>query len=335
MLFVTRSKWLSILCFSYSIFVLSCFGQEEVVLEDSSIEKITVVGKKAPLKVEPDWVEGIHATISESVYQSAIWFDGFFTQDHIEQEEPKANVRIRLGWEPQEGDIQQFDSRFRISLKLPHLKNKLDLILSDEEADSVTELPLESVKTKTELEEDDFSAAVRFVHRRDSNEVTETRLGISGGDIFLKARYLRRFVWNESHGFKLEPSVFYVLQDGVGSRLLLEYEYQLSQTSQFRINYSIRGSESFSGIKWKHGLYYLQQFSSKKAGALGLVVEGEKNSDHSFITDRYTLNYRYRFNASKKWLFFEIEPFLEFPEKDNYEVSPGIALRVEGYFYKI
>jgi hypothetical protein len=33
-------------------------------------------------------------------------------------------------------------------------------------------------------------------------------------------------------------------------------------------------------------------------------------------------------------LFFEIEPFVEWPEKEDYSTTPGIALRVEGFFYR-
>ena len=131
-----------------------------------------------------------------------------------------------------------------------------------------------------------------------------------------------------------EPSIYYFLQDGWGSKLLLEYDYKLSSKSQLRINYSTRVSQSFSGIRWKHGLYKLNQIDNTTASLLGLQVEGERNGDRGFIVDKYTLSYRYRFNAYKEWLYFEVEPFVEWLEEDNYHTIPGIALRVEGFFYK-
>ena len=136
------------------------------------------------------------------------------------------------------------------------------------------------------------------------------------------------------HGFKVEPSIYYYLDDGLGSKFFLEYNYQYDEKSQFRINYSIRGSESFSGIRWKHGFYKLKQIDSTTASVLGLQVEGERNGKNGFLTEKYTLSYRYRFNALQKWLFFEIEPFLEFPKDENYSTTPGIALHIEGFFSK-
>jgi hypothetical protein len=67
---------------------------------------------------------------------------------------------------------------------------------------------------------------------------------------------------------------------------------------------------------------------------LGIQVEGERNGDRGFIIDNYTLSYRYRFNALREWLFFEVEPFIEFPEEENYTTTPGVALRIEGFFHK-
>ena len=210
----------------------------------------------------------------------------------------------------------------------------MDLIFSDDEEDSLSSLPLEVVNTRPQIEDDSFAAAVRFVHHSDSDHVTDTRLGISSGDVFVRARHKSRYSWDKTHGIRIEPAIFYFVDDGLGARLLLEYDYQLSLRDQFRFDYSIRGSESFSGIRWKHGFYHLHQFSLVRAGALGLVIEGERNGENGFMIDNYTLSYRYRFNAYKKWLFFEVEPFLEWPEDANYKTTPGIALRVEGYFYK-
>lgn len=295
-------------------------------------ENIVILGSAE--QAEQDWIESLHDNVSDTVFQSAMWFDSFFTDNESQQENPKATARIRLGWEPKASDYGEFNAKFRLRVKLPHFKDKLDLILSDDEDDNINQLPLETINTQQNIQEESFAAAVRFVHHRGSDEFTDARIGISSGDIFLRTRYQKRFSWQNQHGFKFEPTAYYFLDDGLGAKLLLEYDYQLSSLKQFRVNYSIRGSESFSGIRWKHGLYYLRQYSLKDAGAFGLIVQGERNGEDGFFVDKYTLSYRYRFNAIKSWLFFEVEPFLEWSEQRDYQTTPGIALRVEGYFFK-
>lgn len=281
-----------------------------------------------------DWMQDMYSTISDSVYQSAFWFDTFFINDDSDRRNPKTTARIRLGWEPRRGKLDEIDTRFRIKVKLPHFKSTTDLILSDDSEDELSRLPLENESLEPENKDESFAAALRFVHISDAKQFNDTRIGISGGDVFLKSRYIKRYAWQDVHGFKFEPSLFYYIGDGLGARVLMEYDYQLSERSQLRVDYSVRGSASFSGIRWKHGIYHLNQLDQHKATALGLLIQGERNGRDGFFIDKYMLNYRYRFNAMKKWLFFDIEPFIEWRKDDNFEANPGIAFRVEGYFSK-
>lgn len=278
------------------------------------------------------WINNFHSAVSNSVYSSAAWFDEFFTEEGNIQKNPKVNAKIRLEWRPRSRDWTEIKARFRIKVKLPHLKDKVDLILSDEDDADQYQLPLET--SHIQPEEEKFSASLRYLHSNNKEKYTDTRLGISGGDIFIRGRHKRYFSWAENSAFKIEPSIFYFLNDGLGSRLLLEYNFQEDQNTQYRVNYSIEASESFSGLRWKNGLYRLKHLNDTTASVTSFQVEGEENGERDFIVDNYTLSYRYRFNAYKKWLFFEIEPFVEWPEIENYSTTPGIAFKVEGHFYK-
>jgi len=281
------------------------------------------------------WMQGLHETVSNSVYQSAHWFDSFFiANDSEEQQSPTTTAKIRFAWLPKSRDWSEVKTRFRVRVKLPHFQNKASVVLSDDTDDELNNLPLESANKSSRTEDERFSLALNYTEDKNKNRLMNYRLGVSGGDIFARAKHKRAFDIGENQGFLVEPSVYYYLDDGLGAKLQLEYDYQLSPKSQFRINYSIRGSAAFSGIRWKHGFYKLKQIDETTASVWSLQVEGERNGDRSFIIDKYTLGYRYRFNALRDWLFFEVEPFLEFPEQENYTTTPGIALRIEGFFHK-
>jgi len=325
----------------YSISVWPCLAQETLTQESkprAELKETREIEKKLstiqPIESKGYWMHSFHETVSESVYQSAYWFDNFFTDDDSEQRDPKTNARVRLSWEPKSRDFSEFKTRFRVKVRLPHFSEKVDLIFADDAEDELDSLPLESSNTTPKINEEHFTAAFRFIHKKSNARLIDSRIGISGGDLFVRARLKRRFFWQDNHSFKFEPSVYYFLGDGLGEKVLLEYNYQYDQKAQFRVNYSIWGSQSFSGIRWKHGFYQLKQLSDNKASIFGMQIEGERNGERGFLVNKYTLGYRYRFNALEKWLFFEIEPFLEWPEVKNYKTTPGIALRVEGYFYK-
>jgi hypothetical protein len=290
---------------------------------------------KVPAEQKDDhWMQGLHETVSDSVYQSAQWFDSFFIANDSEQQNPQTTAKIRFAWLPKSRDWSEIKPRFRVRVKLPHFQDRASVVLSDETDDELNNLPLESVNTKSNTDEDKFSLALNYTQDKRSDRLMNYRLGISGGDIFVRAKHKRRLNINTKQSFLVEPSLYYFLDDGIGAKLLLEYDYQLSNKTQFRINYSIRGSAEFSGIRWKHGFYKLHHINETTASVVSLQAEGERNGARGFVIDKYTLGYRYRFNALRDWLFFEIEPFVEFPEQENYKNTPGIALRIEGFFHK-
>lgn len=339
---ITLNYRLFVPLFAVTLFLCQTHANELTQLKKANSEKPLpeVAIKKAEKKQSQQqlddghWMHTFHQSVSDSVYQSAVWFDNFFVDDNNEYEKPTTSARIRLGWKPKARDWNGVEARFRIKVKLPHFKNKVDLILSDDDETNQSQLPLESINTRSELEDEHFAAAVRYTHNKNSNRLLESRVGFSGGDLFFKVRHKRRFNWDDKHSVRVEPALYYFIGDGLGSKLLLEYDYQLDPKTQFRVNYSIRGSEAFSGIRWKHGFYRLKQLGAKTASITGLQVEGVRNGTDDFQVDNYTLSYRYRFNAVREWLYFEVEPFIEWPEEKNYSTTPGITFRIEGYFNK-
>lgn len=317
------------LCYRLFGLVLFYFAFATSVLAEQNPKASVTAEEK-----DNHWMQGLHETVSNSVYQSAQWFDSFFIANDSEQQSPTTTAKIRFAWLPKSRDWNDIETRFRVRVKLPHFQNKASIVLSDETDDELNNLPLESANANPQAEDEKFSLALNYTEKKNRKKLMNYRLGISGGDIFVRAKHKRNFEFGEQQGFLIEPSLYYYLDDGLGAKLLLEYDYQIDKTSQFRINYSIRGSAAFSGIRWKHGIYKLHQINETTASVISLQVEGERNGARGFVIDNYTLGYRYRFNALRDWLFFEVEPFLEFPEQENYTTTPGIALRVEGFFHK-
>jgi len=326
-----RSSCTVLICLLFALSNPSHAQETKEKVNKKAGEGTHTLDKKPP---KDDWMTGFHDSVTDGVYQSALWFDNFFSDDDSEQLTPKTTARIRLGWLPKARDWSEFKAKFKIKVKLPHFKNKVDLILSDEDETSLNQLPLENSDPRLTSSEDQFAAAIRYIHEHESGQLTDSRIGITGGDVFVRGRHQRRFFIDDKHSVKVEPSLYYFLDEGFSERLLLEYDYQYNPTTQFRINYSIRGSQEYSGIRWKHGFYRLHQVDNTTATLTSLQVEGQRNGERGFLIERYTLGYRYRFNAYRRWLFFEVEPFLEWNEQDNYSTTPGIALRIEGIFAK-
>ncbi|TRX55096.1 hypothetical protein [Thalassomonas sp. M1454] len=281
---------------------------------------------------EDDWLFGFHGAISDSVHGTAAWFDSFFATQEVDGSKPQTSARIRLGFEPRARDFDVFTQKFRLRVRLPNLSKKVDLIFSDEAEDDKKENQVDQGRDITNDKEDSFTAAIRLINVDKLTEFIDTRIGISGGDLFTKARIKYTSDFSDIHEFEFQPSIYYYLDDGFGQRLFVEYDYNFAPKKQYRMNYSMTFSERYEGHRWRNTYSYLHQIDRFRATALSVSINGEDNGDRGFVVDNYAVSFRYRVNAYRKWLYFEVEPFMEWPEEFDYKITPGIALRVEGYF---
>jgi hypothetical protein len=312
-----------------NFFILAIIFIPDAIAQDKSDEPMELMVVYP--NPEDDWLFGFHDAISDSVYGTALWFDSFFATDEIEGTRAGSSLRVRLGWEPRDKDLNVFTQKFRLRLKLPNLEKKVDFILSDEFDDNQSNNDIKG-QNLTSDGGDSLTAAIRVVNINKPNRFLDSRIGVASGDFFAKVRLKFQKDFAEKHLFEFQPSIYYYLKDGFGQRLFTEYNYKYSRDKQFRTNLSVSFSQAYDGYNWKQANYLLHQIDRRQASAIGFVIHGEKNASRGFVADNYTLSYLYRVNAYRKWLYFEVEPFVEWSEEDNYSSTLGVALRVEGYF---
>lgn len=81
---------------------------------------------------------------------------------------------------------------------------------------------------------------------------------------------------------------------------------------------------------WQHGLHRYQQLDPNTGLIYGIFVEG--NSQPYYRSEEFLLSARWRRNAVREWLFFELEPFVLWRRDEDFKPSYGLAMRVEAYF---
>jgi hypothetical protein len=128
----------------------------------------------------------------------------------------------------------------------------------------------------------------------------------------------------------LQPALEYWISDGFGARHLTELSYKLSPQQELRLSHSIWYVNHWEDAKWKQGLYYLQQFDNNDSLVAGVLMEGRV--DPKYEEEKISASVRWRTQFLRSWLFFEIEPFVDYEEANNFRSSVGVALRLEGYF---
>jgi len=281
---------------------------------------------------ESPWLDSMHRRVSESVNDTARWFDQFFMLDEqISNEQAVGEARLKLGWRPRTNDLNVFESRFKVRVRLPNLKNRVDLVLSDYD-DEQPDTPLQYNQIDRQDQQDRFSVALQW--RRQADSGLSHRIGIGRRlQPFVKSRYRKNLSLSEHTDIRAETSLYYYSSDGFGAELALAYSYAIKENSLLRFNNNFYFRDNSNDWLWQHSWQHLWQYNANNAVINGLYIEGL--SQPSYHLEEYLISSRWRQSTSKAWLFYEIEPFITWRKDENFNTSYGIALRVEGYFGKI
>jgi hypothetical protein len=278
------------------------------------------------------WLDSLHENITDSVNESALWFDEFFMLDQNSlSESALGEARIQLGWNPRSRDLSQFESRIKLRYKLPNLKNRVDLVVSDYDDEQPDNL-LQNTNLDNNNQQNRFSLALQWKAKPDSG--LSHRIGIGRRlQPFVKSRYRMVLGLSEQADLRLESSIYYYSNDGFGAELAGSYGYVFTPSSLFRFNNRFFFRDKSNDWLWQHSWQNLVQINEKNALICGLYIEGL--SQPNYHLEEYLVSSRWRINALRNWLFFEMEPYVTWRKDEAFSASYGIGLRVEGYFGQI
>jgi hypothetical protein len=275
------------------------------------------------------WLDIMHQNIADSVNESALWFDEFFVLDEFSQDDKaRGEARIRLGWEPRSRDLNEFETRLRLRVKLPNLKNRVDLVVSDYDDDQV-DSPLQASGNDVFTEQNRFSLALRW--RAKPNSGVSHRIGIGRRlQPFVKSRYRSLVNLTDKADLRWEASVYYYNRDGFGADIAGQINYTLNSQSLLRFNNHFYFRDNSNDWLWQHSFQHLKQLDDKTAVISGFYIEGL--SQPSYRLEEYLVSFRWRKNTLRQWLFYELEPFVLWRRDESFSASYGLALRLEGFF---
>jgi len=277
---------------------------------------------------EDIWLDSMHRAISDSVTDSAQWFDDFFAVDNV-KEDNKAlgEVRLRLGWEPRSRELNEFEAKLKVRVKLPNLKNKVDLILSDD--DFNTDDKVRAGRENDINRQNRFTLALRFKPKPDSG--LSHRIGFGRRfQYFVRSRYRDRFEISEDIELRYDASIYYYNRDKFGADTGLTFDYDYTNSTLLRFNNRFYFRDKTNDWLWQHSWQTLHQVDDRTALVYGLYVEGL--SQPNYRLEEYLVSVKWRKNAVREWLYFDVEPFILWRRDESFSASYGVALRMEGFF---
>ncbi|WP_147291804.1 hypothetical protein [Alteromonas aestuariivivens] len=283
------------------------------------------------LQPSPSWFDNWQQGLTNSMDYTVQQLDSFFALEGSEAyQNARAEGRIRLGWEPRSRDMSEVKLRFRIRVQLPSLKNRVDLLLSDNE-EFADEDSLDAVRDQSLTRSDNATVALRFKRREDSK--LSFRVGAGRRDqLYTKTRYRDSLAINQAWSLLYDAEAYYYTRDHWGSELGGDIQYVTQSDNVFRFNNRFYFRDITNDWLWRHELQHLQVLTQESAAIYTLYTEGL--SQPNWNLDKVYASFRWRTNPLREWLFFEVEPFVLWLRDESFEPSYGVALRVEAHYGK-
>ena len=278
------------------------------------------------------WFDVWQRSFTDSIDFTVRQFDGMFSQENgpHRNKQAKAEGRIQLSWEPRSRDLAETDLRFRIRVSLPHLEDRVDLLLSDNEDETQSDT-LKAARNDSLGRRDNTTIALRF--RPDQNSHYSSRIGAGRRDqLYVKSRYRDAMAFNAHWAMLYDAELYYYTRDRLGAELGAAIQHVAENNNVTRLNNRFYFRDDSNDWLWRHELQHLYPIDTHNALMYRLMVEGLDRPQYK-VEEVYT-GLRWRSNPLREWLYFDVEPFVLWRRDEGFKPSYGMAFRIEAYYGK-
>lgn len=293
----------------------------------------------AAASADNTWVDRYHASIEHRLFGTALWFDHFFTEN-VEKEELNPDSSLRWTNELRWDQVEDFEFRTRVRarIRLPHMQGRLRLIISGESQGDPTAIRPEDPgnpgldvgsvnrKASTELAYDLY---------RSRNSLVAPGVGVRirlRPTAFARIRFLHIRELGYSVIGRLSVIPFWDAREKFGESNLLEFDRPLGPLTLLRWSNATTISEKTVGWEWGTEVGLLHKLSP--ISAITFAVNASGSTRPSAVVKNYRAYVRYRRNFLRDWLFYEIEPDVNWPQKagGGRDTVLGGTVRLEANF---
>lgn len=264
--------------------------------------------------------------INIMMQDTASWLDNIGADDNSTKGGASASGYFQLGWMPRTGDWSEFDPKFKVRLSLPRWNEKIALVLDNDDEDEL-KLDYEASSIGSDHDSEKVNIAVQYVSQLSEIIKVKYRAGISRGQLYVRSEIKHRW-FNDSNTITVAPRLDYFSLDGWAPSIKGSMIYPLSD-SFLSFSASWQKIQKEANSRQKVGFYHIKNRGPSTEIVSGLQYFNNENSKESLL-----VSIRHRSLIYKNWMFFELEPFLEFKEENDYKRELGLALRLIGYYGK-
>ncbi len=278
-----------------------------------------------------------NASASMSDYVS-----NFFRDETFLDSNNRSYLRIRLGYEWNQKENNELQLRVNFNLNLPHTQDSLKLFIGEEIDEDIERIDSTPDKERP-------SVGVRYFAPEFLDRLkTDVSVGVSGLDP--NARLYLRYNM-DFYDWRIYPtqefrygSEDYMTVWGYEEQTRLYFDRKISKLEMMRF-LLFRNSESFKeGQRYGMSVSYFNTLNKRHVGFnTYAAISGDsryfenhpdyipKGHEHTGI-DSYRLGVVWKQGLYKDWLFYDIEPLVEWQRKYYYDENYIVRFNLEFWF---
>ena len=276
----------------------------------------------------PGGLEAWHDYWSSSISRQVEYFDSFFGDERLKDDNTATRVQLGLGVDYSKEDGAQFEGDFSARLSLPQLENRWQVIV-DSTLDGDDPADFGNVQDD---DGSDANAGVRYVFFEDETWKFNTDAGIkisSPLEAFAKAR-ARCTIPFELWELRLSDTLQLSSDDGLENKTDMTWSRPLEEKYLFKSVSAVVWEEDESGVTGKQSLQLLRNISQHSYWRF--LVRGAWPEIPDVEEAVYGGEVTYRRLFYSDWVFFEVTPGVEFPQENDYEINPFVEILFEFIF---
>ena len=280
------------------------------------------------IESEGDWLEDGKDYAARKANEMTQWVDNFFGNDERDLEQAESRLRLRTIFNWDEGLDNEIKFRLSGKVSLPQISKRLDLVFRGEDMDDISD---DGVKDPSEdrvglqlqvgpkdIKKYRFDLAVGF-----GSSGPKPGAKFVYQDAFAKDlnfRFTQRFAYDVGEGGY--GSSRFVLDKALGDREVVR------AYNRFLYGEETDGTEWFSSLSYARGW----RADNGRLGATWLYVGADGQTEPYDFVRSYKVGARFRRQAYRDFLFWEVEPSYNWRIDEPYFDREGawrIELRME------
>lgn len=261
---------------------------------------------------------------------AAQWFDSFFDDTRFVAEENRSRAKLRLETSYHEEDGFDISPSIRWRIHLPKLEEKLNLVIfASDDPDDPIDSNVSSDPSSAQTVRSDFAAALQYFIKTTDKYNISTSFGGSFDYLYagLRYRYFKDFgKWQG----RFVERIRYYTDDGWENYNSLDIEREFLDKYLYRNSAVLYIREDDDSLDHSISFSLFQFLNDTRALAYEWTNRFE--TDPSYQLADLILRLRYRQQGHREWLLYEISPWVNFPEDNDYNAQFGLRFTLEAKF---